>query len=635
MAGVVAITGESIYKIKSANYKLDIDSLIELAKVSTIYDEYIMWHTTDPDTFGPYRITWGYDPLSVLSITARGGYNGVEGSLSLSGGNYTHTHIQVYPGDVEIIGFDKSGNIVKQSVEDKHITFNIEDQSVRSEYLSNFRKLFMHADGTELTDDDFTVLGEAYASPIYDKVDDTLKIGLGSYEKDGNGNITSFTFGSGQGQSIATRDDTIKDGNLIEWSAGSNKLTDAGVSAEQLTEKINHALALNLENGTGNYSLTQTTAIDIDDSYLGYDTTKSVTENTSTDAEIKYLPKSNSLEDRNKISDRDNVALGPSSSVLGDGNFSGPNSKRSLLAGKLNEVYPSNGLTVGLRNVVGYTNGGSHNSIVGGQGNTVDARSSLVVGLENIKTTEGGQGILGGQSNIDASINSIVAGKVNNIQVLGAKIPEGDKDGIGLIDSSIIIGQSNNITYNDDIDENNPPRLVGILISGHNNNVYGRACSAIGSSNIIKLNNNSYGNSFVGGLANTTTFGNNFLFGKGLIGASGENTIFGTYNTQWISNDTAGDGVDITGDYIGKAMFQIGCGTGDNVWDSSNKVVEVNRRNAFEVWKPEYDGDTITDENEKFGKVKVYRRPTEDNDVIRLQDIVYTSVEEIKSIIWE
>jgi hypothetical protein len=34
------------------------------------------------------------------------------------------------------------------------------------------------------------------------------------------------------------------------------------------------------------------------------------------------------------------------------------------------------------------------------------------------------------------------------------------------------------------------------------------------------------------------------------------------------------------------------------------------------------------------GRAKVYTKPQENEDVVRMQDIVYTSAEEIKSVIW-
>ena len=56
-------------------------------------------------------------------------------------------------------------------------------------------------------------------------------------------------------------------------------------------------------------------------------------------------------------------------------------------------------------------------------------------------------------------------------------------------------------------------------------------------------------------------------------------------------------------------LLEIGCGT-----------YAGNRKNAFEV--------TNT------GIARAYGKPVDENDIVRLQDIIYTSVEDIKSIIW-
>lgn len=103
----------------------------------------------------------------------------------------------------------------------------------------------VNGEGTDLDTVDkvgiVTIVDEskAYAAPVYDANNDTLKIGLGTYEKDEDGNIIGFEFDENQGQSIATRDNAIADGNLVQWNEEANKLVDAGCKIGDKVDKVN------------------------------------------------------------------------------------------------------------------------------------------------------------------------------------------------------------------------------------------------------------------------------------------------------------------------------------------------------------------------------------------------------------
>ena len=64
---------------------------------------------------------------------------------------------------------------------------------------------------------------------MYDAVDDSVKLGLGSIDSAGK-----FTFNEGEGSPVATRSDSslLTDNHLIKWDAINNKLVDSGCSVD-------------------------------------------------------------------------------------------------------------------------------------------------------------------------------------------------------------------------------------------------------------------------------------------------------------------------------------------------------------------------------------------------------------------
>lgn len=70
--------------------------------------------------------------------------------------------------------------------------------------------------------------GSAYGI-AYDN--DSVRLGLGTVS-DGD-----FTFSSGQGQSVATRSDSISNGNIVYWNNSAKRFDDGGINYSQIIPK--------------------------------------------------------------------------------------------------------------------------------------------------------------------------------------------------------------------------------------------------------------------------------------------------------------------------------------------------------------------------------------------------------------
>lgn len=83
---------------------------------------------------------------------------------------------------------------------------------------------------------------------VYDPVSDSVKLGLGKSDADGK-----FTFNTNEGEPVAVRDDSSKltNGNLIKWDSANHKLVDSGKNVDDFSS------ATNIENGTGTSSIRQ------------------------------------------------------------------------------------------------------------------------------------------------------------------------------------------------------------------------------------------------------------------------------------------------------------------------------------------------------------------------------------------
>ena len=130
---------------------------------------------------------------------------------------------QTIEGNV-IVGGNFTVNGVTTTVE--HETLTVKDNLI-----------ITNSDGASLTDNLSGLAiktGSANAAYgiVYNGASDAVELGLGTIAED-----NSFTFDPNEGLPVAVRDGLV-DGNLIQFSAEGNKITDAGTSIETITNHI-------------------------------------------------------------------------------------------------------------------------------------------------------------------------------------------------------------------------------------------------------------------------------------------------------------------------------------------------------------------------------------------------------------
>lgn len=130
----------------------------------------------------------------------------------------------IFTGNVGVQGnLSVSGTIVTKDTE----TLKVQDNVI----VTNANKIeLLDLSGLAINKNDTQTYGI-----MYDAVDDSVKLGLGSIDSDGK-----FTFNEGEGSPVATRSDSssLTDNHLIKWDATNNKLVDSGYSAEDKLDKI-------------------------------------------------------------------------------------------------------------------------------------------------------------------------------------------------------------------------------------------------------------------------------------------------------------------------------------------------------------------------------------------------------------
>lgn len=266
MAGIVAVTGANQY-VLNGNYMIDGQALFDMADITTIYTEDVTWQ----DYFGPYKtvvnnpdIITRFNSLNLWPaniIVLNDPYGNVSNvgeirdalSLQIGSGypgmnlmfNYLDTTGHLTPGTLIAIemSFKKDGTFDNFTVGPTAVV-KFENQIISGEDIDFILKFIKTEDGSTLTSANLNtngveLKGKAYAAPIYDVNSDTLKIGLGSYEKNENGDVISFEFGAGQGQSLTTRDDNIRNNSVVKWDSVSNKLKEAPISAHNNYVRVN------------------------------------------------------------------------------------------------------------------------------------------------------------------------------------------------------------------------------------------------------------------------------------------------------------------------------------------------------------------------------------------------------------
>lgn len=130
----------------------------------------------------------------------------------------------IFTGDVGVQGnLSVSGTITTKDTE----TLKVQDNVI----VTNANKIdLLDLSGLAINKNDTQTYGI-----MYDVVDDSVKLGLGSIDSAGK-----FTFNEGEGSPVATRSDSslLTDNHLIKWDAINNKLVDSGYSAEDKLDKI-------------------------------------------------------------------------------------------------------------------------------------------------------------------------------------------------------------------------------------------------------------------------------------------------------------------------------------------------------------------------------------------------------------
>ena len=130
----------------------------------------------------------------------------------------------IFTGNVGVQGnLSVSGTIITKDTE----TLKVQDNVI----VTNANKIeLLDLSGLAINKNDTQTYGI-----MYDAVDDSVKLGLGSIDSDGK-----FTFNEGEGSPVATRSDSssLTDNHLIKWDATNNKLVDSGYSAEDKLDKI-------------------------------------------------------------------------------------------------------------------------------------------------------------------------------------------------------------------------------------------------------------------------------------------------------------------------------------------------------------------------------------------------------------
>ena len=130
----------------------------------------------------------------------------------------------IFTGNVGVQGnLSVSGTIITKDTE----TLKVQDNVI----VTNANKIdLLDLSGLAINKNDTQTYGI-----MYDAVDDSVKLGLGSIGSDGK-----FTFNEGEGSPVATRSDSssLTDNHLIKWDATNNKLVDSGYSAEDKLDKI-------------------------------------------------------------------------------------------------------------------------------------------------------------------------------------------------------------------------------------------------------------------------------------------------------------------------------------------------------------------------------------------------------------
>lgn len=163
-------------------------------------------------------------------LTVSSGGADITGNTAITG-TLTVSSDTTINGNLTVSGTTTTVNSTTVEVEDNLIATNKSGNT-----LTSLSGLAIVTGTTEISS-----IKTAYGI-VYDNTNDVVKLGSGTYSSG------SFGFGSNQGQSIATRDDSITNNRLVKWDNTNHKLVDSGKTVSDLTYTAGTAISISNSN---------------------------------------------------------------------------------------------------------------------------------------------------------------------------------------------------------------------------------------------------------------------------------------------------------------------------------------------------------------------------------------------------
>jgi hypothetical protein len=228
-AGLVAVTGVKTEGVAAGRYEFTPETMTVTDVTNFRKENFIV---TLKDKNGD-NIDYGTEPqrLYIYYIEPEYGYDGIEIFPEVF--EFSYGDIPIYASTYGW-GIDESRLPLYIELDNDYIYQNASFKTTLEKFFKNIK---------------YSKPGiEAYALPLYNTEENTIQIGRGTVEKDENNNITGFTFLDNQAQSLATRENEITDKNLLIWDELGRKITDSGISVDDLQKLLNLISNLSDEN---------------------------------------------------------------------------------------------------------------------------------------------------------------------------------------------------------------------------------------------------------------------------------------------------------------------------------------------------------------------------------------------------
>lgn len=511
-AGIVIVDGKERSFLISDYYEFDVEAFFNFVNPKVVNI------STDPDK-AIYRLETYLDPFNSISLTPtelkfQNGNNIIDsfgqffiGALPGSYNNTISLHIVTNGAKTssKILGsiiFDE--NLGTYSIVDNKTQFLLSSTILSDKNIDDLSHFLKHSSSQKyINEENIKKEATAYAAPIYDVETDSLKLGLGTFTRDENGNIIDFVFGENQDQSIATRSNVFNneyhavpywdpekqcftanpdndgmyafmDGkglgglmqlhaNYIDISRGMGQV----IYSEDLGDEKG---VLVLENRHSQVKFYREDMVTGEPAKLIIDGKQVATlddiETQSIDINLKNGTGTDSIVqkvstiDPTDPTDFENTATADSGVTFGKSNTN--TGKRTFVIGKGNTNNGANNVVGGNSNNISEQ---GLNSFVGGYKNTVTAGSGIVVGQNN--NNNGKYSIVSGNINTNNATDSLVVGQDNK--------NDGDRSIVGGLENentgkSAIIGGFGNINNTDDalvVGHYNLPVEDALLVVGN------------------------------------------------------------------------------------------------------------------------------------------------------------------------